>query len=217
AESWVRGKLRDLKDACDSSPLQDWEQRSQALQRDISGFEGTVTKLIQMTENLCRNQSPSTASLRSQLQTLRDQWQLLKQTAANQSKALGGAKALQEFNRKADELEMWMREKEEKPSLSLLLDENNDKVQLTRRILDLKQEQIHYRNLQESINSLAQKLEKQGRAESKGTSTRRKNLNKMWLRLQDTLQEHQVNLQLALETASLWQQADTVLRTMEGK
>ncbi|MEE6514042.1 hypothetical protein FKM82_021968 [Ascaphus truei] len=131
-----------------------------------------------MEDHLTRSKS-STESTRTQLYTLKDQWQLLKQTATNQSKALGGGVALQEFNKKADELEMWMREKDEKPSLERLLDENNDKVQLTRRILDLKQEQQHYRNLQENINSLAQKLEKQGKAGSKGTSTRRKHLNKM--------------------------------------
>lgn len=41
------------------------------------------------------------------------------------------------------------------------------------------QEQLYYSNLQESINSLAQKLEKLGRAESRGTSNRRKHLNRM--------------------------------------
>ncbi|KAM4694025.1 uncharacterized protein O3C94_004469 [Discoglossus pictus] len=217
AEAWVRGKLRDLGDRCDASPLQDWEQGTLTLQSDMKGFESTIMRLTQMGENLTKSQTPSTESIRMQLQTLRDQWQLLKQTATNQSKAMGGAKALQEFNKKADELEMWMRDKEEVPSLAHLLDENCDKVQLTRRILDLKQEQLHYRNLQENINSLAQKLEKQGRTESKGTSTRRKHLNKMWMRLQDSLLDHQQTLQLALEAASLWHQADTILRAIEEK
>ncbi|XP_075454935.1 spectrin beta chain, non-erythrocytic 5-like isoform X4 [Ascaphus truei] len=216
AETWVRGKLRDLKDGCDICPLRDRYQASQTLQRDVQGSESTLVKLSQMEDHLTRSQS-STESTRTQLYTLKDQWQLLKQTATNQSKALGGGVALQEFNKKADELEMWMREKDEKPSLERLLDENNDKVQLTRRILDLKQEQQHYRNLQENINSLAQKLEKQGKAGSKGTSTRRKHLNKMWLRLQDTVQEHHDALRLALEAAAFSQQADTVLRAMEGE
>ncbi|XP_053568714.1 uncharacterized protein LOC128658209 [Bombina bombina] len=217
AETWVRGKLHDLADRCDTSPLQDWEQGTLTLLSDIRAYEHTIMRLTQMGENLTKSQTPSAETVQTQLQTLRDQWLLLKQTATNQSKALSGAKTLQEFNKKADELEMWMREKEERPSLNHLLDESNDKVQLTRRILDLKQEQVHYRNLQENINSLAQKLEKHGRAESKGTSTRRKHLNKMWLKLQDTLQEHQQTLQLALDAASLWQQSDTILRAIEDK
>ncbi|XP_053314966.1 spectrin beta chain, non-erythrocytic 5-like [Spea bombifrons] len=217
AESWIRGKLRSLKDRCDAGPPQDWEPGPHPIHSEIKGFEPTVMKLNQIGEHLSRSQTPSTAALRAQLQSLTGQWQLLKQTAANQSNAMGGAKVLQEFNKKADELEIWMREKEEKPSLPLLLDENLDKMRLTRQILDLKQEQLRYRNLQEDINSLAQKLEKQGRVESRGPSTRRKQLNKMWLRLQDSLEEHQKGLQLALEAATLWQQMDTILKAMDEK
>ncbi|CAH2256517.1 spectrin beta chain, non-erythrocytic 5-like isoform X4 [Pelobates cultripes] len=217
AETWIRDKLQYLRDQCHACPLQDWEQETQTIEKDIRDFEGTIMKLSQIGEHISKGHTTSSSSLQAQLQCLRDQWQLLKQTAANQSKAIGGAKTLQEFNKKADELEIWMREKEEKPSLPLLLDENFDKVRLTRQILDLKQEEVYYRNLQENINSLAQKLEKQGRAENKGPSNRRKQLNKMWLRLQVTLQEHQQSLQLALEASSLWQQADTILRAMEEK
>jgi len=110
--------------------------------------------------------SPSAEGVRRQLLALRDQWQLLKQTAASQSKALGGLRSLQDFNRKAERLEAWIRRKvwgagsavrgggwpgcpitfshpslaqEEKPSLAALLQESPDKIQLTRRILDLKQ------------------------------------------------------------------------------
>lgn len=110
--------------------------------------------------------SPSAEAVRRQLLALRDQWQLLKQTATSQSKALGGLRSLQDFNRKAERLEAWIRHKvwgagsvvrgggqpgcslafshpplaqEEKPSLAALLQESPDKIQLTRRILDLKQ------------------------------------------------------------------------------
>lgn len=106
---------------------------------------------------------------------------------------------------------------EEKPCLAALLQESPDKVQLTRRILDLKQvgtarlqltarahpscspkpgrsprglggadfclrspqEEQHFQNLHEELNSLAQKLEKQGKSESRSVSARRKHLNKM--------------------------------------
>ncbi|KAL0178639.1 hypothetical protein M9458_027533 [Cirrhinus mrigala] len=34
---------------------------------------------------------------------IRDQWNALKLTAANQIKAMGGAKTLQEFNKKVDQ------------------------------------------------------------------------------------------------------------------
>ncbi|XP_018430538.1 PREDICTED: spectrin beta chain, non-erythrocytic 5-like, partial [Nanorana parkeri] len=210
AELWVRGKRQDLGD-------QDDDCSARSIDGDIRGFQVTMMKLNQMSDHLLRSETPSADNIRTQLQSLKDQWQLLKNTATNHSKLGGGANALQEFNKKADELEMWMREKEEIPPLSLLLDENLDKVQLSRRILDLKQEQLYYSNLQENINSLAQKLEKHGRAESRGTSNRRKHLNRMWLRLQGSLDEYQRSLQLALEGASLWQQVDTVLRAMQEK
>ncbi|XP_056409537.1 spectrin beta chain, non-erythrocytic 5-like isoform X2 [Hyla sarda] len=206
-ENWVQCKLQEVTEEGDTSTLQ----------RDLQTYEGSVLQLSQMVDQVSRAQPPGMASVRSQLHTLRDQWQLLKKMAVNQNCALGGATALLEFNKKADELEMWMREKEDIPPLHLLLDENLDKVQITRKILDLKQEQIRYCSLQENINNLAQKLEKLGRPESRAAATRRKHLNRMWLRLQTSLHEHHQTLQWALEAASLWHQSDTILRTLEEK
>ncbi|KAM6207382.1 uncharacterized protein WM294_001741 [Sarcoramphus papa] len=214
AEGWVRGKLRDLKDGCD---LQDWEEVAQTLQRDMKDFENTLIKLNQMGEQLMWRVSPSAEAVRRQLLALRDQWQLLKQTAASQSKALGGLRSLQDFNRKAEQLEAWIKHKEEKPSLAALLQESPDKIQLTRRILDLKQEEQQFQSLHKELNSLAQKLEKQGKSESRSISARRKHLNKMWLRLQGTLKEHHEVLQLALEVAAFLQQADTLLGAIHAK
>ncbi|XP_030354667.1 uncharacterized protein LOC115613432 isoform X2 [Strigops habroptila] len=214
AEGWVRGKLRDLKDGCD---LQDWEEVAQTLQRDMKDFENTLIKLNQMGEQLMWRASPSAEAVRRQLLALREQWQLLKQTAASQSKALGGLRSLQDFNRKAERLEAWIRRKEEKPSLAALLQESPDKIQLTRRILDLKQEEQQFQSLHKELNSLAQKLEKQGKSESRSISARRKHLNKTWLRLQGTLKEHHEALQLALEVAAFLQQADTLLRAIHTK
>ncbi|XP_053795366.1 uncharacterized protein LOC128786249 isoform X4 [Vidua chalybeata] len=214
AETWVRGKLRDLKDGCD---LQDWEEVAQTLQRDMKDFENTLIKLNQMGEQLMWRANPSAEAVRRQLLALQDQWQLLKQTAASQSKALGGLRSLQDFNRKAERLEAWIKDKEEKPSLAALLQESPDKIQLTRRILDLKQEEQQFQNLHKELSSLAQKLEKQGKNESRNVSARRKHLNKAWLRLQGTLKEHHEALQLALEVASFLQQADILLGVIHAK
>ncbi|XP_053917197.1 uncharacterized protein LOC128851617 isoform X2 [Cuculus canorus] len=214
AEGWVRGKLRDLKDGCD---LQDWEEVAQTLQRDMKDFENTLIKLNQMGEQLMWQVSPSAEGVRRQLLALKDQWQLLKQTAVSQSKALGGLRSLQDFNRKAERLEEWIRHKEEKPSVVALLQEYPEKIQLARRILDLKQEEQQFQNLHEELNSLAQKLEKQGKSESRSISARRKHLNKMWLRLQGTLKEHHEALQLALEVATFLQQADALLGAIHAK
>ncbi|XP_015272397.1 PREDICTED: uncharacterized protein LOC107115253 [Gekko japonicus] len=137
--------------------------------------------------------------------------------AANQSKAAGGLRNLQEFNQKAEQLEAWIRRKEEKPLLAALLHENADKIQLTRRILDLKQEEQQFQVLHEEMNSLAHKLEKQGKSESRNIVARRKHINKMWLRLQGTLKEHHEMLQLALEAAAFLQQADVLLEAIRAK
>nr|XP_006126579.1 uncharacterized protein LOC102448657 isoform X2 [Pelodiscus sinensis] len=214
AESWVRGKLRDLKD---SGCIQDWEWVTQTLQRDMKDFENKLIKLNQMGEQLMGRPSPSVETVRRQLLSLREQWQLLKQTAANQSKALSGLRNLQEFNRRAERLEAWIRQKEEKPVLAALLQQSVDKIQLTRRILDLKQEEQQFQGLHEEMNSLAQKLEKHGKSESRSISARRKHLNKMWLRLQGTLREHHETLQLALEATAFLQQADMLLRAIHAK
>ncbi|KAL7383084.1 hypothetical protein ABVT39_004657 [Epinephelus coioides] len=213
AEAWIKGKLQDLKDGCNIQrcPLQDWEEASQTLQRDLKDFENTLIQLNQMGEQLICKLNPTSDLVKKQLSQLRDQWQTLKQTAANQTRALGGAKNLQEFNRKVDKLEAWIKEKEEEQSLVNVLGENVDKMQLTRRILDLKQDEQQYRNLHEEINHLALKLEKQGKTDGKNISSKRKHINKMWLKAQSHLKNYHENLQLALEVSSFYQQADNTL------
>lgn len=64
-----------------------------------------------MGEQLAGRPSPGGEAVRRQLQALREQWQLLKQTAASQSRALGGLRSLQDFSRKAESLEAWIRSK----------------------------------------------------------------------------------------------------------
>ncbi|XP_076599688.1 uncharacterized protein mymx isoform X3 [Chaetodon auriga] len=214
AEAWIKGKLQDLKDGCNIQrcPLQDWEEASQTLQRDLKDFENTLIQLNQMGEQLICKLNPTADLVKKQLSQLRDQWQTLKQTAANQTRALGGAKNLQEFNKKVDKLEAWIKEKqEEEQSLVNVLEENVDKMQLTRRILDLKQDEQLHRNLHEEINHLALKLEKQGKTDGKNISSRRKHINKMWLKVQSHLKNYHENLQLALEVSSFYQQADNTL------
>uniref|UniRef100_A0A671VLS9 Uncharacterized LOC115596860 n=1 Tax=Sparus aurata TaxID=8175 RepID=A0A671VLS9_SPAAU len=213
AEAWIKGKLQDLKDGCNIQrcPLQDWEEASQTLQRDLKDFENTLIQLTQMGEQLICKLNPTSDLVKKQLSQLRDQWQTLKQTAANQTRALGGAKNLQEFNKKVDKLEAWIKEKEEEQALVNVLEENVDKMQLTRRILDLKQDEQLYRNLHEEINHLALKLEKQGKTDGKSISSRRKHINKMWLKVQAHLKNYHENLQLALEVSSFYQQADNTL------
>ncbi|XP_008299516.1 spectrin beta chain, non-erythrocytic 2 isoform X6 [Stegastes partitus] len=214
AEAWIKGKLQDLKDGCNIQccPLQDWEEASQTLQRDLKDFENTLIQLNQMGEQLICKLNPTSDLVKKQLSQLRDQWLTLKQMAANQTRALGGAKNLQEFNKKVDKLEAWIKEKqEEEQSLVNVLGENVDKMQLTRKILDLKQDEQLHRNLHEEINNLALKLEKQGKTDGKNISSRRKQINKMWLKVQSHLKNYHENLHLALEVSSFYQQADNTL------
>ncbi|XP_058046466.1 uncharacterized protein LOC131201901 isoform X3 [Ahaetulla prasina] len=213
AEKWMRGKLHDLKDGC---RFQEWERIAQILQREMKDFENTIIKLNQMGEQLMI-QPKSSSEIERRLQTLQEQWQLLKHMATNQTKTVVGFKSLQEFNQKAEQLEAWIRQKEEKPLLAILLQEKADKVQITRQILDLKQEELQFQAVHEELNSLAQKLEKQGKSESRSIMTRRKYLNKMWLQLQRTLKEHHETLQQALEAASFLQQADVLLSVIHAK
>ncbi|XP_014912837.1 uncharacterized protein mymx isoform X7 [Poecilia latipinna] len=214
AEAWMKSKLQDLKDGCNVQhrPLHDWEEASQTLHRDLKDFENTLIQLNQLGEQLICKLNPTSDLVKKQLSQLREQWQTLKQMAANQTHALGGARSLQEFNRKVDKLEAWIKEKkEEEQSLVSVLGENVDKMQLTRRILDLKQDEQLHRNLHEEINNLALKLEKLGKADGKNITIRKKHINKMWLKVQSYLKNYHENLQVALEMSSFYQQADNTL------
>lgn len=66
---------------------------------------------VQMGEQLMCKLNPTADLVKKQLGQIRDQWNVLKQTAANQMKAMGGAKTLQEFNKKVDRLEAWIKQK----------------------------------------------------------------------------------------------------------
>nr|XP_055025999.1 uncharacterized protein LOC129415858 isoform X1 [Misgurnus anguillicaudatus] len=213
AETWIRGRLRDLRDSGNVQRclLKDWDEAHQTLQRDLKDFENTLIRLNQMGEPLMCKVNPTSDLVKKRLAHLHDQWSALKQTTANQIKAMGGAKSLQEFNMKVDRLEAWIKEKEEEQSLANILGENIDKMQLTRKILDLKQDEQLYRNLHEEINHMALRLEKQGKTDAKTISTRRKHINKMWLKAQSHLKDYHANLQLALEVSSFYQQADNVI------
>uniref|UniRef100_A0A3P9JUK8 PH domain-containing protein n=1 Tax=Oryzias latipes TaxID=8090 RepID=A0A3P9JUK8_ORYLA len=219
AEAWIKGKLQDLKDGCDAQccPLQDREEAPQTLQRDLKDFENNLIQLNQLGERLICKLNPTSDAVKKQLGQLREQWQTLKQMAANRTGALAAAQSLQEFNQKVDKLEAWIKEKqEEEQSLGDILGESVDKMQLTRRILDLKQDEQQHRNLHEEINHLALKLEKLGRADSRMISSRRKLINKMWLKVQSHLKTYQEKLHLALEVSSFYQQADKVLLAMNS-
>ncbi|XP_051508279.1 uncharacterized protein LOC127414353 isoform X2 [Myxocyprinus asiaticus] len=213
AEAWIRAKLRDLRDDSNIQrcPLMDWDEVCQTLQRDLKDFENNIIQLNLMGEQLMCNFNPTSDLVKKQLAQLHDQWSTLKQTIAIQITAMGGAKSLQEFNKKVDRLEAWIQEKEEEQSLANILGENIDKMQLTRKILDLKQDEQLYRNLHEEINHMAIRLEKQGRTEGKSISTRRKHVNKMWQKAQSHSRDYHENLLLALEVSSFFQQADNVV------
>lgn len=67
---------------------------------------------LQTGEQLICKLNPTADLLRKQLGQLQDDWQMLSQTAANQPPRLsGGARTLQEFNRKVDQLEAWIKNK----------------------------------------------------------------------------------------------------------
>lgn len=70
-----------------------------------------IPLLGQMGEQLMCKTNPNSDLVKKQLSQVRDLWQTLKQTAANQTKALGGARNLHEFNRKVERLEAWIKEK----------------------------------------------------------------------------------------------------------
>lgn len=64
-----------------------------------------------MGEQLICRLNPTSDVVKRQLAQLKDQWQTLKQMAANQSSTLDGAKSLQDFSNKVEKLEAWIKEK----------------------------------------------------------------------------------------------------------
>ncbi|XP_034148182.1 uncharacterized protein LOC106023986 isoform X3 [Esox lucius] len=202
-EAWIAGKHQEMDEGCD-------------IQKDLRDFENTFFQLNQTREQQSSKLNPSSECVKKQLSQVRDQWQALKERTVHQQRAVGGAINPQEFNRKVDKLEAWIKEKGEEWAQMKVLGDNPDKLQLTRRILDLKQDEQMYRTLHEEINQLALTLEKQGRpTETKNISTRRKHINMLWLKVQSLLKDYHDHLRLALEVSSFYQQADNALSAIK--
>lgn len=64
-----------------------------------------------MGEQLICKLNPMSDVVKKQLGQLRDQWQSLNQVAACQTRSLDGAKSLQDFTKKVDKLEAWIKDK----------------------------------------------------------------------------------------------------------
>ncbi|XP_016133261.1 uncharacterized protein [Sinocyclocheilus grahami] len=208
AETWIRVKLRDLRDASNvhRCPLTDWEELCQTLQRDLRDFENTVIQLNQVSTNRLHQESKRLMNPR-QVST-GPSAKINKRTLRRPAEP---RKAFCETSKITQNINFYTCQQEQEQSLANILGENTDKMQLTRKILDLKQDEQLYHNLHEEINHMTLRLEKQGKTEGKTISTRRKHINKMWLKAQSHLKEYHENLQLALEVSSFYQQADNIV------
>lgn len=64
-----------------------------------------------MGEHLICKLNPMSDAVKKQLGQLKDQWQSLNQVAASQTRSLDGTKSLQDFNKKVEKLEAWIKDK----------------------------------------------------------------------------------------------------------
>lgn len=64
-----------------------------------------------MGEQLICKLNPASDVVKKQLSQLSAQWQTLKHMAADQTRTLDGATGLQDFNKKVEKLEAWIKEK----------------------------------------------------------------------------------------------------------
>lgn len=67
-----------------------------------------------MGEQLICKRNPMAGLVEQQLGGLRDQWQSLNQAAASQTRSPEGAKSLQDFEKKVEQLEAWIKDKVQK-------------------------------------------------------------------------------------------------------
>lgn len=67
-----------------------------------------------MGEQLICKLNPMSDAVKKQLGQLRDQWQSLNQVAASQTRSLDGTKSLEDFNKKVEKLEAWIKDKVKK-------------------------------------------------------------------------------------------------------
>uniref|UniRef100_A0A8D2MJU5 Spectrin beta, non-erythrocytic 5 n=1 Tax=Zonotrichia albicollis TaxID=44394 RepID=A0A8D2MJU5_ZONAL len=225
AEDWISERMQKLDDPSiqDPSNLQDKMkllQKHQVFEAEILANEEIITAVNKKGEALVSKGHPKSGEIRRQVRMLQEHWEKLKRAVAARGKMLEDSRDFLEFLQKVDQVEAWIREKEVMINVGDVGNDYEHCLQLKKKLNEFRGatsgstvDDAHIR----TINTLAMKLERQNKEETKTIYERRKQLNEKWNSFHGNLNAYRKKLEGALEIHALIREIDDITERITEK
>uniref|UniRef100_A0A8C5IUB0 Calponin-homology (CH) domain-containing protein n=1 Tax=Junco hyemalis TaxID=40217 RepID=A0A8C5IUB0_JUNHY len=225
AEDWISERMQKLEDPSiqDPSNLQDKMkllQKHQVFEAEILANEEIITAVNKKGEALISKGHPKSGEIRRQVRMLQEHWEKLKRAVAARGKMLEDSRDFLEFLQKVDQVEAWIREKEVMINVGDVGNDYEHCLQLKKKLNEFRGatsgstvDDAHIR----AINTLAMKLERQNKEETKTIYERRKQLNEKWNSFHGNLNAYRKKLEGALEIHALIREIDDITERITEK
>lgn len=202
AQTWIAEKQKKLEKQVKTGEVTNLEdkikelQKHQAFQAEIAANEGKIREVKSKGETLLRKKHKASKDIEVQLNNLDDAWRQLLREVDSRGKGLEEAQDILEFNNQLDKIESWIRDKEVMIQAGDVGKDYEHCQALQRKLDDVDSDMRIDDTRIKTINSLANKLAKQGHP---GVQERRDNFIKKWQALQGALAKYRNQLAAASE------------------
>ncbi|GIY06493.1 hypothetical protein CDAR_514752 [Caerostris darwini] len=193
AEAWIGDKKKYIEAEQGMSQIASLEdkmkklQKHQAFQAELSAHESNIQNIKQKGELLLSKNHECSANVRQQLERLLKQWNELIASSTNLGRGLEEAQDILEFNNQAEKIEAWIRDKEMMVQAGDIGKDFEHCQALQRKLDDVDSDMRVDELRMKNINSLANKLMRQGRSDIQSVQQRQEDLNQKWKALQGAL------------------------------
>ncbi|XP_056200822.1 spectrin beta chain, non-erythrocytic 5 [Falco biarmicus] len=226
AEDWISERMQKLEDPSiqDPSSLQDKMkllQKHQVFEAEILANEEIITAVNKKGEALVSKGHPKSGEIRRRVRMLQECWEKLKRAVAARGKMLEDSRDFLEFLQKVDQVEAWIREKEVMINVGDVGNDYEHCLQLMKKLNEFRGASSGEMTVDDAhikaINTLAMKLERQNKEETKTIYERRKQLSEKWNSFHGNLNAYRKKLEGALEIHALIREIDDITERITEK
>nr|CAD7444142.1 unnamed protein product [Timema bartmani] len=223
AESWIGEKQKKLEAEANKGEVNSMEdkikklQKHQAFQAELAAHKGRIDHIKDKGEKLVAKRHKASREIKSQLEHLLAAWRQLLQESNNRGRGLEEAQDILEFNNQVEKIEAWIRDKEMMVQAGDTGRDYEHCLALQRKLDDFDSDMRVDDSRIKSINTLADKLIRQGRSDTRSVQQRRDDLINKWRALQGALEAYRGHLAGALEVHAFNRDVDDTSQRMSEK
>ncbi|XP_039289552.1 LOW QUALITY PROTEIN: spectrin alpha chain, non-erythrocytic 1-like [Nilaparvata lugens] len=223
AESWIDEKQKKLEVEASKGEVCSLEdkikklQKHQAFQAELTANQGRITTIKDKGDMLLEKKHKGSRDIKTALDRLLTAWRNLLQESNNRGRGLEEAQDILEFNNQVEKIEAWIRDKEMMVQAGDMGRDYEHCLALQRKLDDVDSDMRVDDSRIKAINSLADKLIRQGRSDTRAVQQRREHFNNKWRALQGALGEYREHLGGALEIHSFSRDVDDTAQRVAEK